>query len=419
MEARLDNICCVITKALDAIEEELFGAVEQHSMRLAVLGARIARQLGMDEDHVMSIAVSALLHDSALVEYYLSKQDPGQTEHTQLQNMRKHCEKGQMILDCIPLKHKPQGFTLYHHEYADGSGPFGKKAGEFPLEAEIISCIDDTDVKWNLQTLAVNDLALVKEDLERLRGNKFQATTIDVCLEILDEATLLSLRSDKVFDTVEASLPPMLISLDDPAIIMLANVNAEAIDYKSKFTRKHTDQIACRIYMMCDYYGYDEAQKGIMYLSAGLHDMGKAKTPSEILEKPGKLTDDEFEIIKKHVYYTYLWLKDVPGFDDICRWAAGHHEKLDGSGYPLGLGALDMDFNTRLLCCIDIYQAVSEARPYHDARSHADTMAIMYRMVDKGKIDGRITRDLDEVMAPWSMQDVPAPAITNCQPSLD
>ncbi|MDR2452864.1 MAG: HD domain-containing protein, partial [Candidatus Accumulibacter sp.] len=191
---------------------------------------------------------------------------------------------------------------------------------------------------------------------------------------------------------------------------------ARIIDYKSIFTEQHTNQIAYRTYLMCDHYGHDDVHKGLTYLAAGLHDLGKIRTPTSILEKPGRLDPDEFDIIREHVLHTYHWLHGVPGFDDICRWASNHHEKLDGSGYPFGLCAADLDFNSRLLGCMDIYQAVSEARPYHARRSHEEAMEIMYQMAGEGKIDPRITRDIDRVMKPWSLRNVPAPeAAMFCQ----
>lgn len=411
MQARLDRICRVISKAFDAIEEELFGSAEHHSMRLAVLSIHAGRQLGMDDECLTGLAISALFHDCALVEYYRSEHAENQSTQAIAFNMREHCSKGKGIVDDLPLTCTAGDFVLYHHECADGSGPFGKKLGEFPPEAELLSCIDFVDVTWNLQTLPIDRIALVKEKLLKQRGKRFSASTVDAFLAIFDEAVLLSLRESCINQTIEECIPPAFIDLTDPAVILLADVNAAAIDYKSAFTRKHTTQIANRTSLMCDYYGYDAVAKGLMFLAAGLHDLGKAKTPVAILEKPGKLTPEEFAIIKKHVYYTYIWLKDVPGFEDICRWASGHHEKLDGSGYPLGLCAEDIDFNMRLLGCIDIYQAVSEARPYHDARSHEATMEIMYRMANEGKIDSAITQDIDKIMAPWSMKDVPGPLV--------
>jgi HD-GYP domain-containing protein (c-di-GMP phosphodiesterase class II) len=128
-----------------------------------------------------------------------------------------------------------------------------------------------------------------------------------------------------------------------------------------------------------------------------------------ILEKPDKLTNEEFHIITDHVLQTYELLKNIDGFELICAWASNHHEKLDGSGYPFGKKAVDLDFNSRLMACIDIYQAVSEERPYHPQRNHADTMAILYDMAGKGFIDSGITADLDRYLAVYDGGNVPPP----------
>ena len=411
MEARLDIICRVITRAFDAVEIEMFGVSQQHSLRLAALTAIMGRYLGYAEDHIMAIALSALFHDSALAEYHIGEFVGNYSTEVKAANMRAHCEKGQRHIDILPLNHKVEGFVLYHHERVGGTGVFQKQEGEYPLEADFISLVDDIDVAIHLQATQVDDIYRIREKANQMRESH-SAISIDTFLAIFDEKTLLSLHRENINKTLDECLPHLYIDLSDPAIILLADLNANAIDYKSAFTKKHTSQIANRTYMMCDYYGYSDAEKRIMYLAAGLHDIGKAQVPRAILEKQGKLTGEEFRIIKSHVYYTYEWLSEVPGFEEVTRWAAGHHEKLDGHGYPRGLKGEELDFNTRMLGCIDIYQAVCEARPYHDARNHADTMDIMYSMVDDGKIDPQITKDLDTIMAPWSLKDVPAPEIS-------
>jgi len=197
--------------------------------------------------------------------------------------------------------------------------------------------------------------------------------------------------------------------MDNPALISIAELTSHIIDCKSAFTKVHSQQIAHRAWRMAEFYGCAMAQKIQLYLAAALHDIGKMAIPSAVLEKPGKLTDEEFAIIKTHAAHTRSVLGEVGG--DIAEWASNHHEKLDGSGYPLGTAAADLDFNSRLMTCLDIYQAVSEERPYHPRRSHAETMPILHAMADKGQIDPAIARDMDTVMAPWSGRDMEPPRI--------
>jgi HD-GYP domain-containing protein (c-di-GMP phosphodiesterase class II) len=165
---------------------------------------------------------------------------------------------------------------------------------------------------------------------------------------------------------------------------------------------------------MGGYYKFDPAAQAELFLAASLHDIGKLATPTAILEKPGKLNDEEFAIIKDHVRMTWEILKNVEGLADISTWASSHHEKLDGTGYFLGKKAGEMDFNSRLLACIDIYQAVSEERPYHPKRSHGDTMQVLNKMADNGKIDGNIVKDMDMALAQFEGKDIPRPEMQPC-----
>ena len=89
-----------------------------------------------------------------------------------------------------------------------------------------------------------------------------------------------------------------------------------------------------------------------------LHDVGKAMNPKDLLDKPDKLTDEEFRHIKNHAFATYDILRKIKGMDEICEWASMHHEKLDGSGYPFRKTESELTHEEKLMCCLDIYQAL-------------------------------------------------------------
>jgi HD-GYP domain-containing protein (c-di-GMP phosphodiesterase class II) len=404
-EVRLDMLCRLIAKTLDAVEQELLGIKMYHSLHVAMLSTAMARRVGMSDDEVMPIAVSALFHDSALSEWNKAERWGATADSAKF--LKLHCQLGQRNLACLPLDGKADGYVLYHHERIDGSGPFHKTEGEFPLAAEFIALADEMDMKYNLGELSPNDIGIVRADT----FERYSRSAKDAFLAVFDEGMLDALSDDKIEVSIKGVIPPWTINLSDPSIIRIAEMIAHIIDYKSEFTRIHTMQIANRAYLMAEYYGYDKDAKCHLYLAASLHDIGKAATPIEILEKPGGLTSEEFRIITKHVWYTWDWMHRVEGFEQICHWASAHHEKLDGSGYPFGLKADELDFNARLMACIDISQAVCEERPYHDARNHEDTMVIMREMADAGKIDSGIVRDMDIAMAPYSLKLVPPPPV--------
>jgi HD-GYP domain-containing protein (c-di-GMP phosphodiesterase class II) len=393
MKIAMDKLCRVFSRALDVIEEEQIGASGHHGMRVSALCAAMGRRFGYDDDSVMALAACALFHDNALTEFNIS--DKELMYHHE--NMVLHCKKGQSNVSWLPFKKDIDGFILYHHEHGNGEGPFGKKEGEYPFEAAILAAADSVDVAYRLQHVKPEELPALRDKIA-VHTDKFSTKkAVDALLDVLDADMLESLSDANISQTLDRCLPGWELDVTEPGVAGIAEFIGRVIDFKSRFTHSHTSGIANLSLIMSDYYGYGQEEKSALYLAASLHDIGKIKTPTAILEKPGKLDHDEFETIKKHVLYTHEWLSGIPGFELIRDWAANHHEKLDGTGYSFGMKADELDFNSRLMACLDIYQAVSEPRPYHEERSHAETIKILYEMADKGFIDGKIVKDMDEV----------------------
>ena len=405
MKIAMDKLCMVFSRAFDIIENEQLGASENHSMRVALMCIAMGRQLGYDDDTISAIAVCGMFHDSALTEYHLSQQEGAQQER----NMLLHCEKGQENVSWLPFEADIEKLVLYHHERGDGQGPFRKTETEIPLEAALIAAADAVDATYHLQHVPPGELPALRDKIASHADTYSTRAAINVLLGVLNEDLLAAMRDETVIQALERGLPPWKVDIDDPKILRVGEFVARVIDYKSEFTHMHTSQIANRAWIMAEHYGYETAERHSLFLAAALHDLGKIGIPTEILEKPGKLDEEEFAVIKGHVKHTLDWLGEMPDFEQIKHWAADHHEKLDGSGYSRGKAGDTIDFNARLMACIDIYQAVCEPRPYHGARSHEETMPILYDMASKGFIDAKIAKDIDGVMAKYSLRTVPSP----------
>jgi len=404
-KVRMDSLIKSIAVALDIVEGSLVGASTNHGKRIAVLCAKMGKALGKSAEEITALAVCAMLHDSALTEYILSERKDGDRDTA----MKRHCEIGQRNVDDLCFQTNVKDFVLYHHERADGTGPFGIKEGEGPLEAELISIADSLDVAYHFQRLEPEELPVIRNVIANETEKRYSKKAAQTLLDILDWSVILSLKDNVIKQTAADSLSPWTVDIHTDTVLGLAGFVARIIDYKSVFTEKHSTQIANRAWFMGKYYKYEPEKLSELYLAASLHDLGKLAVPTEILEKPDKLTHEEFEIIKKHVHKTWELLSDVEGFETICRWASNHHEKLNGTGYPFGKNSSELDFNSRLLTCLDVYQAISEERPYHPWRNHADTMRIIYEMADKGEIDKDIVKDFDIVLAPYNCKDMPPP----------
>ncbi|MCL2184285.1 MAG: HD domain-containing protein [Treponema sp.] len=407
MTIRMDSLINAITKALDTVEKELLGASTNHGKRIAILCAKMGKLLGKNNDELRGLTNCALLHDNALTEYILASRASGHYDST----MKKHCEYGQRNVDILNFNTNIKDFILYHHERADGKGPYGICEGQGPIEAELIAIADSIDVSFHLQRLKQEELNNVIKVIKEKTGSRFGKIAADTMLDVMDWQMIESLKDDVINETASVFLTPWVLDVEDKFIFNLVKFITKIIDYKSVFTEHHSTQIANIAWFMGEYYKYDQTQKAKLYLAAALHDIGKLDTPSAILEKPGKLTDEEYIIIKEHVYKTWELLKDIEGFNDICAWASNHHEKLTGNGYPFGKKADELDFNSRLMSCIDVYQAVSEVRPYHPKRNHESSMQILYKMADDGALDKNIVNDLSIALAPFDANGLPSPEI--------
>jgi HD-GYP domain-containing protein (c-di-GMP phosphodiesterase class II) len=389
----MDKLIKAIAEALDIVEGELLGASTHHGKRVAALSAAIGQRFGMGEARLRALTVCALMHDNALTEYILAEKEGNYHDPS----MKLHCEYGQKNIDTFDLN--ATGYILYHHERPDGNGPYNKKANEIPLGAAIIEIADTLDVVHHLQRVAPAELPRIHQNITKGIGILFAADTAEAMLDILDEEMLFSLRDDNIVATSERFIQPWVMDIESGFILKLAEFITRIIDYKSKFTKNHCTGIAEKARRMSIAYRYNSSLRAQIYLAAALHDIGKLATPTSILEKPGPLTNEEFVVIREHVHLTWKLLKDIDGLENISVWASNHHEKLDGSGYYFGKRADNLDFNSRLLACLDIYQALTETRPYHVGKDHKATIEILSDMGRRGLLDIGIVRDLDAALS--------------------
>ena len=99
--------------------------------------------------------------------------------------------------------------------------------------------------------------------------------------------------------------------------------------------------------------------------------------------------------MKHHAAYTYYILSEIEDFEELRDWAAFHHERLDGTGYPFRKTASELNTQERMMACVDIYQALTESRPYKPGMPHEKACAILREMAGKGWLDAGITEQVD------------------------
>lgn len=386
MELDVLGLVAACSYALDCVETELVHVTSRHAKRVAYMSVCVAEQLGICGKDLQDLAVYALLHDNALTQYIQEELHSNLTDMKEMPRIGVHCSIGEENIQGFPFHTNVKNVILYHHENADGSGPFGKKSEEVPLFSRIIHLCDLLDQACCRKAFTTETWEWAKDVLQRIRGTMVDEECAEALERIFSEEYFLSLGGN-----FEASLwnkvPRQKQELDFSQIKKLAGFFAKIVDYKSPFTSTHSIGVAERAEKLSRYMGFDEETVQKMYLAGALHDIGKVAVGNEILEKPDRLTDAEFAVMKHHAAYTYNILSEIDDFEEIRDFAAFHHERLDGTGYPFGKDASELNVQERMMACIDIYQALTESRPYKKGMSHERACEILKNMADKGWLD--------------------------------
>ncbi|MGQ0702836.1 MAG: HD domain-containing phosphohydrolase [Gemmatimonadales bacterium] len=153
----------------------------------------------------------------------------------------------------------------------------------------------------------------------------------------------------------------------------------QSIESSDRYTFGHCERVAQYAVAVARHLGLDSIQQTTVRLGAYLHDVGKVKVPHEILNKPGRLTGAEFDLLKLHTIHGLELLSGVEfpwDLKPIIRW---HHEKLDGSGYPDGLQGDEIPLSAQIIGIVDVFDALTTTRSYRPAMSRAEALAEMER----------------------------------------
>lgn len=200
-----------------------------------------------------------------------------------------------------------------------------------------------------------------------------------------------------MYIAIKSESPELSFNYSYKKIRKITALISDIIDSKSKFTKLHSSGLSNKARVMADFYNFSKDKKNKLLIAADLHDLGKLAVSNSILDKPGRLNDEEFTKVKAHSFYTRKALEPIDCFEEITEWAANHHEKNDGSGYPYGLKKRDLDFSSQLMAALDIYQALRENRPYRKPMTHKKSINILKNMVGAGKLNKKIVNDIDSL----------------------
>lgn len=165
-------------------------------------------------------------------------------------------------------------------------------------------------------------------------------------------------------------------------------VDIGALKVSDEYTFKHSVDVATISMIIAKRYGFLDKDVYEIGIAGLLHDIGKTKIPNEVLNKEGKLTDEEFYLMKQHALFGYNILKEKSEISNaILLGVLQHHEKMNGNGYPLGVPEEKITDFAKIISTADIYDALVTERPYKKAFSQRDAVEMMMAMTDELDID--------------------------------
>jgi putative nucleotidyltransferase with HDIG domain len=272
------------------------------------------------------------------------------------------CERGADIANLLGLPGETLQAIRALDEHWDGRGqPYGKRRHDIPLLGRILGLAQTVEVFFSEHGVAgAYDMAIAR------RGTWFDP-------ELGSSRDLATLRSLEPSDQT--------LTVDDPQLDRVAEAFALVIDAKSPWTYRHSHGVADTAVAMARQIGLPAEDLRALRRAGLLHDLGKLGVSNLILDKPGKLTDEEMAEMRRHPFYTAQILERVPCFREVADAAVAHHERLDGRGYHRGLSGNQLARTSRILCVADICDALRSSRPYREGLPPDRVLDIMSREV--------------------------------------
>jgi HD-GYP domain-containing protein (c-di-GMP phosphodiesterase class II) len=247
---------------------------------------------------------------------------------------------------------------------------------------------DRVAVKISSDKSVLSQVSGICEAITQGKGDVFNPDHVDAMLRLSKRDYIwLDVISNSIESILWRSISYQSKELDINELRDFAWLICRLIDFKSEFTATHSSGVAATASAVAELVGFSDHENKLMEIAAYLHDLGKLAIPSEILEKPAKLSDDEWFIMRSHVYYTYQMLEPISVLGIISSWGALHQERLNGTGYPFGYKEEELPFGSRILAVADVFTALTEDRPYRKGMNKKETVDVLQSMAAKGELD--------------------------------
>jgi HD-GYP domain-containing protein (c-di-GMP phosphodiesterase class II)/DNA-binding CsgD family transcriptional regulator len=308
---------------------------------------------------------------------------------------RADCEVGADVTRRLRLPEAVARAVLDGFERYDGKGAPAGRTGEEVAEPARFAAVGFTAVMFD----AVGGAAAAAEMVQRWSGRALDPRIAAIYLDAPQELLDLSNPDDLPAAVVEAEPGTPRAFRDDAALDEALAAFGDAADLKSPWFHGHSRGVAELARAAAQRIPATDAT--LVHRAGLLHDLGRVAVPTGVWERPGPLHPDELEMVRLHPYHSGRILARSPVLAPLGPVASRHHERVDGSGYPAGMHAAELDAGACLLAAADVLHALGEPRPHRAALDPAAAARVL----------GELPLDRDAIRAVCDAAGAPAPAL--------
>ena len=371
MRLALKSALMLTTRVIQIINPEL----QLHMQRTALIALELSLALELPRSQQQTIFCAALLHDIGVLgdkRIVTSLNDIDNIEDP-------HQHRGAEMLSGLPT-FAPVLPVIRHHHF--------NPAHKGNLEEHIVFFADAFERLLSSGNITTDHHPDIIIDTFRTSHHEIDPMLCDtVCQLAQKEHFWLHLHPGHIQRMLEIIGPINELYIDIDGLKDICLLIAKIVDTYSSFTASHSIMVGEISCLLATYMHLPEQECKKIEIAGYLHDIGKINIPLDILEKQSELTPDELRQVREHSYMTGEILSAFSELGEIINWAANHHEKLDGSGYPLHLNQDYLQLPDRIIAIADIFTALTEDRPYRVAMRYQDALQLIENDVINGALD--------------------------------
>jgi putative nucleotidyltransferase with HDIG domain len=298
-----------------------------------------------------------------------------QSPRVQREVIATRCERGADIARRLRFSERVADGIRDLDEHWDGGGnPTGMRGDAIPRYAQIALMAQVVDVfntgfgRW-----------AARKELARRSGSWFDPVLIEAFTRAQGRQGFWEGLASPQLAGAVLELPPAQTArpVDEDFLDDIAAAFADVVDSKSPYTSGHSTRVAELTDLIAAELGFGGQRRRWLRRAALLHDIGKLGVSNRILDKPGKLNAAEWTAMQSHAMLGETILSRIAAFGELAAVAGAHHERLDGKGYPRGVSGDQIRLETRVVTTADIFDALTQRRPYRDALPEEEALAIM------------------------------------------